>query len=164
MNRKSPLLLLLSLLAVFFSADRLSAQSGRVLAEAQRVTGDRFTVAKDDLAIQSEIAEKTEAIVFDRDRGTGTRTVTVEDPNARSIGDEGVRQLARVAIDIERAFGRPQDIEFAFDESGLAILQTRPITTIEEFGPAAGNLRIWDNSNIVESFAGEVREALVHRV
>jgi pyruvate,water dikinase len=115
---------------------------------------DTFTVAKDDLAIQSEIAEKTEAIVFDRDRGTGTRTVTVEDPKARSIGDEGVRQLARVSLDIERAFGRPQDIEFAFDEAGLAILQTRPITTVEEFGPAAGNARIWDNSNIVESFAG----------
>ncbi|HVF46941.1 MAG TPA: hypothetical protein VNA17_05180 [Pyrinomonadaceae bacterium] len=48
MNKKSPFLAIaLGLLTMLFcgSADRLFAQSGRVLAEAQRVTGDRFTVA-----------------------------------------------------------------------------------------------------------------------
>ena len=33
-------------------------------------------------------------------------------------------------------------------------MQSRPVTRIEEFGPAAGNRLIWDNSNIIESYAG----------
>src|SRR5204863_429548 len=80
--------------------------------------------------------------------------VRVENPNAPSLTDEQVRELAKTSIAIENAFGTPQDIEFAFDANGLWILQARPITTIEEYGPAAGNRLLWDNSNIVESFSG----------
>ncbi|HJQ37532.1 MAG TPA: PEP/pyruvate-binding domain-containing protein [Thermoanaerobaculia bacterium] len=98
---------------------------------------DTFTVRKDDLSIRAEIVEKREAI-----------GVSVADPNAASLTDDEVRELAKVSIEIEKAFGGPQDIEFAFDADGLWILQTRPITTIQ------GNRLLWDNSNIVESFSG----------
>ena len=114
---------------------------------SQGFDADTFVVQKEDLSIRAEIAEKTEAIVRNQ-------RVRVDDPKARSLTDEQVRELARVSIEIENAFGKPQDIEFAFDASGLYILQTRPITTIEEYGPAAGNRILWDNSNIVESFSG----------
>ncbi len=36
----------------------------------------------------------------------------------------------------------------------LYILQTRDITTVADFGPAAGNRQVWDNSNIIESYSG----------
>ena len=56
---------------------------------------------------------------------------------------------------VETACGRPQDIEFSFDVEGrLFLLQTRPVTTVEELGPAAGNRLLWDNSNIIESYSG----------
>ena len=115
---------------------------------------DTFVVQKSDLSIKAEIAEKPERIVFDRACGAGTTRERVPDPRARSLTDDEVRELARTAIRIENAFGRPQDIEFAFDEDGLFILQSRPVTTVEEYGPAAGNRILWDNSNIVESFSG----------
>lgn len=115
---------------------------------------DTFIVQKNDLSIEAQIAEKTERIVFDRERGSGTKRDAVPDPRARSLTDDEVRELARTSIAIENAFGRPQDIEFAFGEGGLYILQSRPITTIDELGPAAGNRILWDNSNIVESFSG----------
>ncbi|HYO78042.1 MAG TPA: PEP/pyruvate-binding domain-containing protein [Thermoanaerobaculia bacterium] len=115
---------------------------------------DTFVVQKDDLSIATEVAEKTERIVFDRAKGSGTKREQVSAPHARSLTDDEVRELARTAIAIENAFGRPQDIEFAFDASGLYILQARPITTANEYGPAAGNRMLWDNSNIVESFSG----------
>ncbi|HEV3484941.1 MAG TPA: PEP/pyruvate-binding domain-containing protein, partial [Vicinamibacterales bacterium] len=115
---------------------------------SQGFDADTFIVQKEDLSIGAEIVEKTEAI-------TREGRVHVDDPNARSLTDEQVRELAKTSIAIENAFGRPQDIEFAFDAKGvLYILQTRPITTIEEYGPAAGNRILWDNSNIVESFSG----------
>ena len=36
----------------------------------------------------------------------------------------------------------------------VKILQSRPVTTLHEDGPGAGNRLIWDNSNIVESYSG----------
>ena len=108
---------------------------------------DTFVVQKSDLSIAAEIVAKPEAIVRNA-------RVSVDDPMKRSLTDEQVVDVARAAIAIENAFGRPQDVEFCFDGSGLWILQTRPITTIEEYGPAAGNRILWDNSNIVESFSG----------
>src|ERR1044071_6579016 len=110
---------------------------------SQGFDADTFVVQKSDLSIKAEIVEKKEAV-----------GVVVENPNAPSLTDEQVRELAKTAIAIENAFGTPQDIEFAFDANGLWILQSRPITTIEEYGPAAGNRLLWDNSNIVESFSG----------
>jgi phosphohistidine swiveling domain-containing protein len=115
---------------------------------------DTFVVQKSDLSIKEQLAYKNEAIVFDRDRGTGTRAVNVEDPHARSLSDQAVRELAQASMAIERSFGKPQDIEFAWDATGLYILQSRPITTLQEHGPAAGHRLLWDNSNIVESFSG----------
>jgi rifampicin phosphotransferase len=114
---------------------------------------DTFVVQKSDLSVATELAEKTERIVFDRERGSGTRRETIVEKGP-SLTDDEVREVARAALAIENAFGRPQDIEFAFDETGLYILQARPITTGEEYGPAAGNRILWDNSNIVESFSG----------
>lgn len=120
---------------------------------SQGFDADTFVVQKADLAIAAEVAEKSEAIV--RGEDGGTKRIAGDDPKARSLTDDQVRELAKTSIAIENAFGRPQDIEFAFDASGtLFILQTRPITTIEEYGPAAGNRILWDNSNIVESFSG----------
>ena len=34
------------------------------------------------------------------------------------------------------------------------MLQARPVTRISEYGPAAGNRLVWDNSNIIESYSG----------
>jgi phosphohistidine swiveling domain-containing protein len=142
---------------VVFTANPTTQDTGELVISAlfglgeglvsQGFDADTFVVRKDDLSIRAEIAEKTEAIVRNE-------RVLVADPKARSLSDGEVRELAQVSIAIENAFGRPQDIEFAFDASGLWILQTRPITTIEEYGPAAGNRILWDNSNIVESFSG----------
>src|SRR5215212_6669211 len=138
---------------VVFTANPTTQDTGEIVISALFGLGeglvshgfdaDTFVVQKDYLSIGAEIVEKREAI-----------GVRVENPNAPSLTDEQVRELARVSIAIENAFGKPQDIEFAFDADGLWILQTRPITTIEEYGPAAGNRILWDNSNIVESFSG----------
>ncbi len=58
--------------------------------------------------------------------------------------------LRKVALEIEKKFGAPQDIEFSFHQNqGLFILQSRPITTID-----LQNLKIIDNTNIVESYPG----------
>ncbi|MDP8247303.1 MAG: phosphoenolpyruvate synthase [Candidatus Tritonobacter lacicola] len=118
---------------------------------------DTFTVRKEDLFITPQIADKREQVVPDGDSGRGVKTVPVPEDRRRaaSLTDEQVRQLARAGLAIERAYGRPQDIEFSLDRDDvLYLLQSRPVTTVEEFGPAAGNRLVWDNSNIIESYCG----------
>ncbi len=116
---------------------------------------DSYVVDKQTLTIEATIAVKSEAVVMAE--GGGVKDVAVEPGRAElpSLSDDEARSVARAAIAIENSFGRPQDIEFAFDHAGtLFILQTRPITTAAEYGPAAGNPLLWDNSNIIESFSG----------
>lgn len=118
---------------------------------------DLFAVDKRTGAIESNVAIKQERFVLDASRGQGVKRENLPDglQDARSLGDAQIRGIALEARRIEEAYGAPQDIEFAIDDAGtLWMLQTRPITTVEELGPAAGYGLLWDNSNIIESFSG----------
>jgi len=87
--------------------------------------------------------------------GLVAEAVPAADRKRSSLTDDEVRAVSQVAIEIERHFGRPQDIEFCFDRSGrLHLLQARPVSPVEDYGPAAGRRIVWDNSNIIESYAG----------
>lgn len=116
---------------------------------------DSYVVDKQTMTIEATLAVKSEAVVMAE--GGGVRAVAVETGRAElpSLSDDQAHSVAKASIEIEGSFGKPQDIEFAFDHAGkLYILQTRPITTAAEYGPAAGNPLLWDNSNIIESFSG----------
>ena len=62
-------------------------------------------------------------------------------------------QVVAVAVMVQRLgtfFGRPQDVEWAWEKDTLYLLQSRPVTTVA----AAGTFNLWDNSNIIESYSG----------
>ncbi|MGW0394891.1 PEP/pyruvate-binding domain-containing protein [Streptomyces sp. NPDC003042] len=63
--------------------------------------------------------------------GGGTEQVT-GDPAGAALPAPVVRQLIDVAGDVELHFGRPQDIEWAWADGKLYVLQTRPITALPE--------------------------------
>jgi phosphohistidine swiveling domain-containing protein len=118
---------------------------------------DTFTVDKETLDIAERIAVKTEQLVLNEAAGGGLMRVEVP-PDLRdkpSLTREQVLELTRLGLAVERHYGQPQDIEFAVDAAGrIFLLQARPVTTVEEVGPAAGNRLLWDNSNIIESYSG----------
>ena len=77
------------------------------------------------------------------------------DPDRREqpcLDDARLAELYRLGRTLHDYFGRPQDIEWALAGGRLYLLQTRPVTTIEESTEGYPNL--WDNSNIVESYGG----------
>lgn len=116
---------------------------------------DTFTVNKSDLSISRELAHKREKFVADPAGGTRRAPVPEGHHRTATLSDEQILRVARAGLVVERAYGRPQDIEFCFDAAGsLWLLQTRPVTTAAEYGPAAGNHLVWDNSNIIESYSG----------
>ncbi|MGR4880231.1 PEP/pyruvate-binding domain-containing protein [Streptomyces sp. LARHCF249] len=61
--------------------------------------------------------------------GGGTEQVA-GDRAAAGLPAPALRQLIGVARDVERHFGRPQDIEWAWADGSLYVLQTRPITAL----------------------------------
>jgi rifampicin phosphotransferase len=82
-----------------------------------------------------------------------TRNGKLLDASARELGELSRHQLIElnaILARVKEIFGCPQDIEWAYDEKGLHILQSRPITTIAP----KQEIRIWDNSNISESYPG----------
>lgn len=71
------------------------------------------------------------------------------------LDDETVLSIIHLARRCEAFFGRPQDIEWAVDQDGeLWLLQSRAITTLGGLPDPDDELRIWDNSNIAESYGG----------
>jgi pyruvate,water dikinase len=118
---------------------------------------DTFVVDKETLEVEVSEAVKPTQLLLDHEAGGGLREVEVprERREVASLEPAQLSAVARAGLAIERAYGRPQDVEFSLDAEGnLFILQSRPVTTVEEYGPAAGNRLIWDNSNIIESYSG----------
>lgn len=72
-------------------------------------------------------------------------------PKKGTLGQSQIKSLVKVAKEIERKFGRPQDIEWTIEGSKIYILQSRPITKEISQG-----VSLWDNSNIAESYSGIV--------
>ena len=97
-------------------------------------------------------------VTIDRGSFAWSRLAAPDEPaSAESLllNDTTITALGRQALEIEAAFGRPQDIEWTIDTSGRAwIVQTRPITvpstatapTSEEPGV------LWTNANVNENF------------
>jgi protein-tyrosine-phosphatase len=64
--------------------------------------------------------------------GTGTRLgpVPMRLRGARALSLDETQRLTRIAVALEKRFGKPMDIEFSIIERGpIVILQARPITT-----------------------------------
>ncbi|MDZ4199724.1 MAG: phosphoenolpyruvate synthase [Kiritimatiellia bacterium] len=61
-------------------------------------------------------------------------------------------QLHRLGRTVAALYPGPQDIEWALAGGQIYLLQTRPVTTLDE--NLIGIPNLWDNSNIVESYGG----------
>ena len=95
-----------------------------------------------------------------RPAGTGlyswTTLASPDDPapaEAFLLNDVQIAKLTRLALDIERTFGAPQDIEWTIGRDGqLWIVQSRPITSQPKTGQSSGPKVQWSNANVNENF------------
>lgn len=120
-----------------------------------RLDADLFTVTNS--SITQQIANKSRMIRFDREHGTGTHEVdTPKELHQRPSLDEAtLRRLAATTADLNRLYGRPQDVEWCIADGNLFVLQSRPITNLSAIPADKSRTRIiWDNSNIIESYPG----------
>ncbi|MEO8614035.1 MAG: PEP/pyruvate-binding domain-containing protein [Luteolibacter sp.] len=91
---------------------------------------DQWTIDKSTLTVRSaSIGRKSLKVVSG---GSGTHEVQLDDADSAraSLSDEELEQLAGLLARVEADYGFPQDIEWAFADGRLWLLQSRPITTI----------------------------------
>jgi len=96
------------------------------------VSPDNYVVDRATMEILSRfIAAKEIMIVRDPETGETITKDTPDDMREKLVlSDEEILLLARQAEILEKHYGMPEDIEWAFEGGEMFILQSRPVTTI----------------------------------
>ena len=116
-------------------------------------SGDLFVLDKNFKILSKEIKEKTVKQNFDYEK----KTIKIEkiSDSSEVLNENELRKLTENIINIENFYSLPQDIEWAYENNSLYILQSRPITTFKTNNNQIlndSNTIIWDNGNVIESF------------
>ena len=134
--------------------------SGELDADCWHVRGDSATAPAFTAAL------KTHAIRVHPDGGTRRCELEPQLAHGPVLSDESVQRLAALVRTLSSTLGAPQDVEWVMRTTPssptheLLLLQTRPVTTGAPLAPPDANdprgkgRRVWDNSNIVESYSG----------
>ena len=126
--------------AVAFSANPVTGNRGEVLINASwglgesivsgTVTPDTFIIRKSDMAITTEeIGDKT-VMTAPAPGGVGEMDVPEQLRGRPSLTVGQVLEVAGLACELESRMEWPVDIECAYHEGKLYLLQCRPITTL----------------------------------
>ena len=133
---------------VMFTADPSSGDRSRIVIEAAfgqgevvvggQVQPDTYVLSKSGPAVlEIHIGQKTHKIV----RGpSGDERIELEpaEGGARVLTDEQLIALAQLALRAEEHYGEPQDMEFAIEAGRIWLVQSRPITTLEDTSASSG--------------------------
>lgn len=92
------------------------------------VVPDSFRIANDGTILERTVGEKDLQLVSTDDGGTAEVQVAADKIEAQCLNDEQLRLLHELASACERAYGEHLDIEWAFFEGKVYLLQCRAIT------------------------------------
>ncbi len=127
---------------VAFTADPVSGRQDRIVVSATQGLGDKLVGGEED----------GETYLIDKQTGA-----LLDGPENGVLSPADLEQLANLAVAAEQASEGPQDIEWAFDDAELYLLQSRLITTPLRPHPIPDpDVTVFDNSNIIESYPGLV--------
>src|SRR5829696_8702063 len=96
------------------------------------VTTDDIVVDKDSERVISRDTADKEVMTVYTESGTEEQPVPEARRREEVLDDEAVAELVSYGVRIEDHYETPQDIEWAFSDRELFILQSRPITALPE--------------------------------
>jgi len=97
-----------------------------------KITPDKYVLNPDLKITDTKISNKKIAITRASSGKKSIVKLTKTKANQQVLKNHEVKKLAEIAIKLEEHYKKPQDIEFAIEDSEIYIVQTRPITTIEK--------------------------------
>ena len=95
------------------------------------VTPDRYIVDKNSLTIDIKDVAKQTWMITKVDDHNENVNIKEEMQERQKLTDAQVIEYAKLGKRIEKHYGKPQDIEWAFAEGKFYIVQSRPITTLK---------------------------------
>ncbi|SDD11488.1 phosphoenolpyruvate synthase [Natrinema hispanicum] len=124
------------------------------------VSPDNYIIDRADRSMDVTVAEKK--VMHEKDEETG-QTVENEVPEdkrtARVLDAEEIDELMDLGERVEDHYGEPQDVEWAIVDGDVYMLQSRPITTIDESDTDAATTEGVDVSKGVTDGSGSVQAA-----
>ena len=96
------------------------------------VAADTFIVERGSFSVKDTIiGAKEQKIVSDGDQGTRLEDIAADKRDETSLSESALKELTTIAVRIEEIFGGlPLDIEWAFHNEQLWLLQARAITNL----------------------------------
>jgi phosphohistidine swiveling domain-containing protein len=117
------------------------------------ITPDTFAVRKSDGRILSrKIASKERTIEYAGKGGTVERATPAHLRSVSAVSDDQIAELTALGQQIETHYGAPQDIEWAYAQGCLYVLQSRPITTLAAKAEEAAAPTEYNRTMFVELF------------
>jgi pyruvate,water dikinase len=123
---------------VLFTCDPVRGRRDRMVVEAVlglgeaavsgQVTPDHYILKRDGTVRKAQVAQQPLAIVPVEGGGVEERELGPEG-GEQKLGEDYLRELARIGEDLEQRLGGPQDIEWALEGGEIYVLQARPVTT-----------------------------------
>ncbi|MBI2327457.1 phosphoenolpyruvate synthase [Candidatus Curtissbacteria bacterium] len=142
---------------VMFTVDPITNDKGKIIIESAfglgelivsgQVTPDHYEVDKKTLQITKKNIQSQDKQLVKSKNGNKLITIAREFRKTQKLPDEKIIELARLGARIEKHYFFPQDIEWAYENKKLYIVQTRPVTTLEN-----GKLRMEDRGTIHSPF------------
>lgn len=125
---------------VMFTQDPITNDKNKIVIEAifglgelivgGQVTPDHYEVNKKDLKIDAKNIVSQEKQLVSASHGNKLIAVSAPYRRVQKLADEKIIELADLGKKIEKHYFFPQDIEWAYGNETLYIVQTRPITTL----------------------------------
>jgi len=97
-----------------------------------RITPDKYEISDKLEIIDKKIANKKIVITRDSSGKTIIKNLTPDKSKEQVLSNHEIKRLSEYALQLEEHYQKPQDIEFAIENSEIFIVQTRPITTLEK--------------------------------
>jgi pyruvate,water dikinase len=127
---------------VLFTADPITGRRRRAAIDAVRGLGEQL------------VSGAVNPDHYLLDVGTGA----VLERRGDILNDARLREIAAIGARIEAHFGKPQDIEWAIDDTKLWIVQSRDITTLYPVPASAPDperdLRVYLSANVAQGVLG----------
>jgi len=140
---------------IAFSIDPVNNDKNKIIIEAifglgeyvvsGKVTPDHYEVDKKTLVItKKEIKRQTIKLVK---AGVHNKEITLSKAEGylQKLSDEEIIKVALLVRDIEKHYYFPQDIEWAIERGKVFIVQSRPVTTINQKKEDSSNLEVKGN-------------------
>ncbi|MCL4180740.1 MAG: hypothetical protein KJ072_23705 [Verrucomicrobia bacterium] len=129
---------------VLFTVDPVGGKANRMIIEAVPGLGDRLVSGQ--VNPESLVLEKPSLRLLNRQATTAAPCLT----------DSMARKLGALALEVERLFGQPQDIEWAVHGDRVFLLQSRPVTALPlrnaQVSVDPGEpTDLWTNANVIEA-------------